>query len=75
MIFINVECKESYHSSTQSCDGSNFGFGAPAIGRRNSDISLHCCHTDLCNVPAYATTTQDPTLTVSTLPPIQSKTY
>ncbi|KAK3609156.1 hypothetical protein CHS0354_002135 [Potamilus streckersoni] len=43
------------------CDGLGFGF--PALGKRDSEISLEsrdisitCCTTDLCNMPFMSTT-------------------
>lgn len=41
------------------CNGYGFGFNTNLIGKRHKsrDLKLHCCHTDLCNVPDFSTTT------------------
>ncbi|XP_053409328.1 collagen alpha-1(XIV) chain-like isoform X2 [Mercenaria mercenaria] len=42
------------------CDGAGFGFNSNLVGKRHQrrNLNLHCCHTDLCNVPDFTTTTQ-----------------
>ncbi|XP_052806963.1 collagen alpha-1(XII) chain-like [Mya arenaria] len=68
-----LHANDGHYEHIMSCDDSKFcngfgqGFGA-IVGRRvaERDVTLHCCHNDLCNVPFL--TTPRPTTPVITTP-------